>query len=100
MNTTLLLISQYNGAAVIPVEDVCRDYFQHLSPNEFARKVSNGDIALPMVRIDAGSGKTARGVHLQDLAEWIDIRRKAAREEAWQLTGAVHLNPKREVSNK
>lgn len=89
MNTQFLLLAQYNGAAIIPLSDVCNDYFQHLSPTEFARKATNGDIALPVVRIDAGSGKTAKGVALVDLAQWIDERTAAAREECRQLTGKV-----------
>lgn len=90
MNTAFLLLAQYNGAAVIPLADVCRDYFQHLSPVEFARKATNGDIALPVVRIDSGSGKTAKGVALADLAQWIDERIAAGREECKQLTGKVY----------
>ncbi|MCA6103603.1 MULTISPECIES: pyocin activator PrtN family protein [Bradyrhizobium] len=86
MNTAFLLMAQYNGAAVIPLEAVCRDYFSHLTPIEFARKATNGQIDLPVVRIEA-SQKAAKGVHLMDLAKWIDDRRAAAQKELDQLQG-------------
>lgn len=85
MNTTFLLMAQYNGAAVIPVDAVCRDYFAHLTPEKFCRKVSAGEIAIPLVRMEANSQKAAKGVHLSDLAAWIDARRAAAIKECQQL---------------
>lgn len=86
MNTAFLLMAQYDGRAIIPADLVCKDYFPHLTPDTFVRKVALGDIALPLVRIDAGK-KSARGVHLQDLASYIDKRAEAARKECRQLTG-------------
>lgn len=84
MNTAFLLMAQYDGRAVIPVADVCRDYFSHLTPEKFLRKVAAGEIAIPLVRMEA-SQKAARGVHIQDLAEWIDGRRAVAVREARAL---------------
>lgn len=86
MNTAFLLMAQYDGAAVIPVDKICRDYFQHLTPVQFMRKANAGDIDLPIVRIDKGQ-KATTGVHLNDLAAWIDARRAAAQKEADQLQG-------------
>lgn len=86
MNTAFLLMAQYNGAAIIPLELVCRDYFSHLTPVEFARKATSGQIDLPLVRIET-SAKAARGIHLGDLAKWIDDRRAAAQKELDQLQG-------------
>lgn len=80
MNTAFLLMAQYNGAAVIPLDSVCRDYFSHLSPDKLARKIGEGEIDLPLVRIE-NSQKGAKGVHLQDLADYIDRRRAAAKKE-------------------
>ena len=85
MNTAFLLMAQYNGAAVIPVDRVCQDYFSHLSAVQFVRKCSTGELKLPLVRID-GSQKCAKGVHLQDLATYLDTRRAAAQKELKQLT--------------
>jgi hypothetical protein len=86
LNTAFLLMAQYQGRAVIPLDEVCRDYFSHLTPAQFVRKATEGKIDLPVVMIEA-SQKAARGVHLQDLADWIDRRRAAARKECDQLQG-------------
>ncbi|RJT41984.1 Pyocin activator protein PrtN [Mesorhizobium waimense] len=86
MNTAFLLMAQFDGAAVIPVEKVCSEYFSHLTPTQFARKATEGEIDLPVVRIET-SQKAAKGVHLLDLAAWIDNRREAAKKENDQLQG-------------
>lgn len=83
-STAFLLFAQYGGKAVIPVEEVCRDYFSHLSPEKFLRKVSAGEIAIPVVRSDV-SQKCQKGVYLQDLADYLDARRNAALKEHKQL---------------
>lgn len=88
MNTAFLLMAQYNGQAIIPVAHVVRDYFQHLTADNFVRKVALGEIKLPLVRIEAGTQKAAKGVHLVDLANYIDERRKAAAKEAEQMAPA------------
>jgi hypothetical protein len=80
MNTVFLLMAQYNGQAVIPVDAVCRDYFSHLTPEKFLRKALAGEIDLAVVRIE-GSQKSAKGIHLADLASYIDKRRAAAERE-------------------
>lgn len=85
MNTAFLLMAQYDGAAVIPVEKVRKDYFPHLNDREFIRKLSRAEIPLPMVRLD-DSQKTAKGVHLTDLAAYLDKRRAAAVKELTALT--------------
>lgn len=86
MNTQFLLMAQYGATAVIPIEKVCADYFQHLTPQQFARKTTAGEIDLPVVRMES-SQKAAKGVHLADLAAWIDKRREAAKKENDQLQG-------------
>ena len=88
MNTAFLLMAQYNAMAVIPIDQVVKDYFPHLNVENFVRKVSLGDIKIPMVRIEAGSQKSAKGVHIGDLAQYIDDRRAAAAKEIKQLAGA------------
>jgi hypothetical protein len=85
LNTAFLLMAQYDGQAIIPVESVCADYFPHLRPDQFVRKVGAGEIKLPLVRAET-SQKSAKGVHLQDLADYLDKRRDAARKELEQLT--------------
>ncbi|MFG6413835.1 pyocin activator PrtN family protein [Roseateles sp. DC23W] len=85
MNTAFLLMAQYNGKAIIPVDVVARDYFPHLSADKFLRKTLLGEIKLPVVRIDPGTQKSAKGIHLSDLARYLDDRRNAAIKEANQL---------------
>ena len=84
MNTAFLLMAQYNGRAIIPVETVCKDYFPHLAEGLFIRKCGTGVIKLPIVRMD-DSQKAAKGVHLTDLAAYLDQRRDAALKESKQL---------------
>lgn len=84
MNTAFLLMAQYNGQAVIPLERVCEDYFSHLTPEMFQRKVLAGKIRIPIVRLEA-SQKAAKGVHLTDLANYLDQQRAAAVKECDQL---------------
>lgn len=84
MNTAFLLMAQYDGQAVIPIELVCRDYFRHLTPEKLVRKVTAGEIALPLLRLEK-SQKCAKGVHLQDLADYLDRQRELALKEMQQL---------------
>jgi Pyocin activator protein PrtN len=84
VNTTFLLMAQYNGRAVIPLETVRLDYFSHLTLAKFLRKVGAGEIDLPILRSEA-SQKSAKGVHLADLAAYLDKRRAAALREAESL---------------
>ena len=79
-------MAQYDGQAVIPIDAVCRDYFSHLTPDKLARKIGRGEIRLPLIRIEE-SQKAAKGVHLTDLAEWLDARRADALKELAQVTG-------------
>jgi len=84
MKTSFLLMAQYDGLAVIPVEWVCRDYFRHLTVDKFLRKVLVGEISLPIVRIES-SQKAAKGIHINDLAAYLDKQADAARKECEQL---------------
>lgn len=84
MNTAFLLMAQYNGQAVIPLDNVCADYFSHLTPEMFQRKVLAGKIRIPIVRLEP-SQKAAKGVHLADLAAYLDQQRAAAVKECAQL---------------
>lgn len=85
VNTAFMLMAMYSGRPVIPADDVARDFFE-LSTEKFIRKVSSGHIALPLIRMEA-SQKCAKGVHLNDLAAYLDMRRDAAVKECEQLNG-------------
>jgi Pyocin activator protein PrtN len=81
-----LLMAQYQ-IAIIPIEWVVRDFFRHLTVEKFLRKTLSGEIALPVVRMEA-SQKAAKGVHVADLGAYLDKQTEAARKECRQL-GAV-----------
>jgi len=87
MKIVFLLMAQYDGQAVVPIDAVACDYFSYLTTDKLIRKVSTGEIAIPMVRIE-DSQKCAKGAHLSDLAAYIDKRVEAARMECRPLTGA------------
>lgn len=86
MNTAFLLMAQYEGRAIVTIEEVCRDYFRHLTPEKFVRKVDAGDIEIPMVRMEE-SQKAAKGIHITDLAAYLDKQREKALEEHRKLHG-------------
>ncbi|WP_319529171.1 pyocin activator PrtN family protein [uncultured Cohaesibacter sp.] len=77
MNTVFLLMAQYNGQAVIPLDKVREDFFASMDRQTFMRKINNHKIDLPVVQMEK-SQKSARGVHLGDLATYIDARRQEA----------------------
>ncbi|CRI58091.1 pyocin activator PrtN family protein [Pseudomonas sp. CCOS 191] len=85
MNTAFVLMAQYNSQAIIPLEIVCKDYFRHLTPEMLQRKVLAGKIKLPITRIE-NSQKSAKGIHLGDLADYLDEQRRIANRELQQLT--------------
>ncbi|UWU70563.1 pyocin activator PrtN family protein [Bradyrhizobium sp. NC92] len=76
---------EHRDKAIIPIEDVCRDYFSHLNPTKLVQKISAGEIAIPLVRMEA-SQKCAKGIHLLDLAKYLDARVEVARKEMAALT--------------
>lgn len=83
MKTAFLLMAQYNGQAIIPLGQVCKDYF-NLTIDQFQRKVLAGQIRIPITRMEGGQ-KAAKGIHLHDLAEYIDTQRAAAIRECETL---------------
>lgn len=85
MNTAFMLMAQYNGKVIIPVDTVCRDYFTHLTPTKFIEKVRAGEIRLPLVRLEK-SQKAAKGVSLNDLAVYLDSQIDAARRDLEEIT--------------
>ncbi len=86
MNTAFILMAQYNGRAIIPLDQVCKDYFTHLTSDMFQRKVLAGQIKIPITRLES-SQKSAKGIHIADLAAYLDHQRAAAVKEHIQLNG-------------
>lgn len=85
MNTAFMLMAQYGGRPVIPVDLVCRDYFSHLDSVKFIRKARSGEIKIPLIEIE-DSQKAAKGIHVNDLAAYIDTRHAAAIKACERLT--------------
>ncbi|VVM71556.1 pyocin activator PrtN family protein [Pseudomonas viridiflava] len=86
MNTLFLLMAQYEGKAVIPLDRVCADYM-NLTVEKFKRKRLEGEIDIPVIRLGAESQKAGLGIHLKDLADYIDRQREKASKEQNQLMG-------------
>ncbi|PWE48514.1 Pyocin activator protein PrtN [Thioclava sp. NG1] len=76
MNTFYILLGKYGHEVMIPSEIVARDWF-NVGKAKFHEKVSRGEIALPVMSMD-DSQKSPRGVHILDLAEYLDKRRNAS----------------------
>ncbi len=86
MNTLFLLMAQYEGKAVIPLDRVCADYM-NLTVEKFKRKRLEGEIDIAVIRLGAESQKAGLGIHLKDLADYIDRQRDKASKEQNQLMG-------------
>jgi hypothetical protein len=83
MNTAFLLMAQHEKA-FIPAEEVVRFYFPHLSLPKFLRKVSEGHIKLPLIATE-DSQKSVKGVHVHDMAAYLDARRESAQRDLDRL---------------
>lgn len=90
MKTLFLLMAQYDGQVIIPLERICSDYFTHLTPEKLKSKVAAGAVDLPIVALEQ-SQKSARGVHVNDFADYLDARHESARAEHERLMGRVPL---------
>ena len=64
---------------IIPADIVAKDFF-NLERRVFLRKVEDGSIRLPLVRMEE-SQKAARGVNIQHLATFLDERSEEAKLE-------------------
>jgi hypothetical protein len=84
MKTLFLLMARHDGLPIIPLDVVCRDYFQHLTAEKFLRKVLAGEISIPITRMES-SQKSTKGVPIFDLALYLDKQIEAARKETEQL---------------
>ena len=84
MNTAIMMMAMYNARPIIPSEIVAKDWF-NLEVSKFHEKIRKGDIGVPLVLMEEGSQKCAKGVHLLDLAAYIDARREAAEKELQQM---------------
>ncbi|HEX8542705.1 MAG TPA: pyocin activator PrtN family protein [Pseudomonas sp.] len=86
MKTLFLLMAQYDGLVIVPLERICSDYFTHLTPAKLKLKVAAGLIDLVIVRME-NSQKSAQGIHINDLADHLDAQRERAKAEHDRLMG-------------
>ena len=86
MNTFFLLMAQYNGQIIVPLARICADYFSHLTPEKLKMKVAAGQIDIVIVSIE-NCQKSACGIHIEDLAEYLDAQRCTAKMEHERLMG-------------
>ncbi|MEX3957345.1 pyocin activator PrtN family protein [Trinickia sp. EG282A] len=70
----------------------CRDYLAPLAVPTLLRKISGGEIRLPLVRMGT-SQKGAKCVHVEDLAAYIDVLRAAAVKESEQRYHRIRQLP-------
>lgn len=77
MNTTLLLMAQFEKA-VIPLEEIAEQFF-NLSPEKARRMAGMNQLPIPTFRLN-GSQKAPICVHIDDLAKHIDQERMRAKE--------------------
>lgn len=83
METAFFLMAQYNQP-IIPVDRLVKDYFSHLTLRTFLRKVDEGQLPLPLIRMD-DSQKSSKGVHINDLAKYLDAQRDKAQRTFNQM---------------
>ncbi|HAT1684182.1 TPA: pyocin activator protein PrtN [Klebsiella oxytoca] len=78
MNTVFLLMAEFE-TSTIPLAVIAERYLG-MRPATADKKAGAGQLPIPTFRIGDGQ-KSPRMVHVSDLAEFIDTRRKAAKEE-------------------
>lgn len=81
--TEWLLLARYDGLPIVPADRVCKDFFAPLTLPRFLRKISDGELALPLIRLER-SQKGAKGIAIVDLARYLDERHDEARRETAQ----------------
>jgi hypothetical protein len=86
--TLWLLMARYQGAPMIPLSQIVKDFFWHLDEKKLLQKVLRGEIKLTIVRMER-SQKSARGVMLVDLVDYLDRQRAMALKELDQLTRGI-----------
>lgn len=74
----LAMMSRYDYLPLLPLEAVLADFFGGMTVKAFLRKVTEGEIDLPVVSMGSGQ-KATRAVHVKDLIAYINARRAAAR---------------------
>lgn len=82
MNTSFLLLAEFE-TTLIPLSGIAEKYLG-MKPSTAENKARTGELPFPTLRIGE-SQKSPRMVHVEDLAAFIDRRRKEAQEEHAKL---------------
>lgn len=80
MNTLFFLMEQYGGQAVIPLNRVCAGDM-HLTIEKLKQKQLSGEINILIVRLGPNNQKSELRVYIQDLATYIDPKRKSRKRK-------------------
>lgn len=78
---TLMLLSAQFEKTLIPLKDICEEYFG-LSEGEARKRANLNQLPIPTIRL-CDSQKSPLYVHVSDLAALIDTRREHA-SKTWQ----------------
>jgi hypothetical protein len=84
VNTAFALLARFESPTV-KLEDICAEYFGMDKDKAYQLANLNN---LPVPTFRAGSQKSPRLVHVDDLAKWLDEQRAAARAE-WERSKAA-----------
>lgn len=84
MNTAFALLARFESPTV-PLEEICVEFFG-LEKDKAYQQANLNKLPVPTFR--AGSQKSPRLVHIDDLAKWLDEQRTAARVE-WEQSQAA-----------
>lgn len=84
MNTVFMLMALYDAQVVIGLDRLRADFFSHLTTDKLRMKIEVGEINLPLMKLD-GARKASHGVHLMDLAAYLDDMRDKARADYAQI---------------
>lgn len=77
MDTLSLLAARFENRVILPIDLIREEYFPHLNIKMLIEKLKSGQITLPTIRMDE-SHKCTLGVHIKDLATYLDQKREDA----------------------
>lgn len=77
---TQQLCEQYGGQTLLEIDLVASTFFR-LSSEKVLRKISEGEIMLPLTRMEPNNRKSKKFIATIDLGQYIEERNKEARRE-------------------
>ncbi|MBT0725110.1 pyocin activator protein PrtN [Rosenbergiella sp. S61] len=82
MNTMFLLMAEFETTTIL-LSDVSEKYLG-MRPSTADKKAILGELPFPTFRVGVGQ-KSPRVIHVNDLAEYIDLKRKEAKEDLLRI---------------